>query len=169
MRGPRVSATVFGRSAPPEPPDGWRAQLELAGRTLWTMFRAHPWLASALSLTRPQVLPSALPYTEWVLTALDGLGLDLDTRFTAYLTLINYVRGTAVTLEAEAEAEAATGLDSEEWLQTQEPSLRSILPPGQFPMFQQLISREYDFSLDRIFEFGLQRLLDGLDTLIGQG
>ena len=157
---------VFGASALPEPPDGWRPRLEVAGRTLWAMFRAHPWLASALSLTRPQVLPAALPYTEWVLTALDGLGLDLDTMFTAYLTLINYVRGTAVNLEAEAEAEAATGLNSEEWLQTQEARFWSTLPPGGYPMFEQLISKEYDFSLDHIFEFGLQRLLDGLDTLI---
>jgi AcrR family transcriptional regulator len=158
--------TVFARSQLPDPPDSWRARLELAARTLWAMFSEHPWLASALSLTRPQALPAALPYTEWVLTALDGHGLDLDTMFTTYLTLINYVRGIAVNLESEAEAEAVSGLNSEEWLDTQEPQLRSILAPGQFPMFEQLISQEYDFSLDRIFEFGLQRLLDGLATLI---
>jgi AcrR family transcriptional regulator len=158
--------TVFARGRRPDSPDGWRPRLELAARTLWAMFREHPWLASALSLTRPQALPAALPYTEWVLTALDSHGLDLDTMFTTYLTLINYVRGIAVNLESEAEAEAATGLNSEEWLDTQEPQLHSILSPGQFPMFERLISEEYDFSLDRIFEFGLQRLLDGLATLI---
>jgi AcrR family transcriptional regulator len=157
---------VFAGSRLPDPPDGWRARLELAARTLWAMFRDHPWLASAMSLTRPQALPAAIPYTEWVLTALEGHGLDLDTTFTAYLTLINFVRGTAVNLEAEAEAEAATGLNSEEWLDTQEPQLRSILSPGEFPMFERLISEEYDFSLDRVFEFGLQRLLDGLSQLI---
>ena len=158
--------TVFARGRLPDPPEGWRPQLDLAARTLWAMFREHPWLASALSLTRPQALPAALPYTEWVLTALDGHGLDLDTMFTTYLTLINYVRGIAVNLESEAEAEAVTGLNSEEWLETQESQLDSILSPGQFPMFERLITEEYDFSLDRIFEFGLQRLLDGLATLI---
>jgi AcrR family transcriptional regulator len=158
--------TVFARSHLPDPPDGWRARLELAARTLWAMFGQHPWLASALSLTRPQAMPAALPYTEWVLTALDGHGLDLDTMFTTYLTLVNYVRGIAVNLESEAEAEAASGLSSEEWLDTQEPQLRSILSPGQFPRFELLISTEYDFDLDRLFEFGLQRLLDGLATLI---
>jgi AcrR family transcriptional regulator len=159
---------VFARTRLPDPPDGWRARLELTARTLWAMFGEHPWLASALSLTRPQALPAALPYTEWVLTALDGNGLDLDAMFTTYLTMINYVRGIAVNLESEAEAEAASGLNSEEWLDTQEPRFRSILVPGQFPMFERLISEEYDFSLDRIFEFGLQRLLDGLATLIEQ-
>lgn len=159
--------TVFARTELPDPPpDGWRARLELAARTLWAMFRAHPWLASALSLTRPQVMPDALPFTEWLLTALDGYGLELSTMFTTYLMLINYVRGTAVNLEAEAEAEAATGLNSEEWLQRQEAEFWSSLPPGGYPQFQRLISEEYDFSLDQIFEFGLQRLLDGLDALI---
>jgi AcrR family transcriptional regulator len=158
---------VFAQTQLPEPPPGgWRARLELAGHTFWAMFRAHPWLASAMSLTRPQVLPSALPYTEWVLTALDGLGLDLSTMFTAYLMMINYVRGTAVNLEAEAEAEAATGLNSEEWLQTQDAQFWTSLPPDGYPLFRRLISQEYDFSLDEIFEFGLQRLLDGLDKLI---
>jgi AcrR family transcriptional regulator len=161
--------TVFAQTRLPDPPpDGWRPRLELAGHTLWAIFRAHPWLASALSLTRPQVMPDALPFTEWLLTALDGHGLELSTMFTTYLMLINYVRGTAVNLEAEAEAEAATGLNSEEWLQTQEAQFWSSLPPGGYPRFQRLISEEYDFSLDQIFEFGLQRLLDGLAALIRQ-
>ena len=157
---------VFAQTRLPDPPPGgWRPRLELAGRTFWAMFRAHPWLASALSLTRPQVMPDALPFTEWMLTALDGHGLDLSTMFTAYLMLINYVRGTAVNLEAEAEAEAATGLDSEEWLESQAQFWTS-LPAAGYPLFQRLISQEYDFSLDEIFEFGLQRLLDGLAVLI---
>ena len=158
--------TVFARSHLPDPPDGWRARLELAARTLWAMFGEHPWLASALSLTRPQALPAD--------AALHRVGADRAGRSRAgpgrdvhrLPTLINYVRGIAVNLESEAEAEAVSGLNSEEWLDTQEPQLRSILAPGQFPMFEQLISQEYDFSLDRIFEFGLQRLLDGLATLI---
>jgi AcrR family transcriptional regulator len=158
--------TVFARTELPDPPPGgWRPRLELAARILWAMFRAHPWLASALSLTRPQVMPDAVPFTEWLLTALDGYGLELSTMFTTYLMLINYVRGTAVNLEAEAEAEAVTGLNSEEWLQTQAQFWTS-LPSGGYPVFQRLISEEYDFSLDQIFEFGLQRLLDGLAALI---
>ena len=40
------------------------------------------------------------------------------------------------------------------------------MSPGEFPMFERLISEEYDFSLDRLFEFGLQRLLDGLANLV---
>jgi AcrR family transcriptional regulator/DNA-binding transcriptional regulator YhcF (GntR family) len=151
---------------PASPPDGWRDRLEFAARTLWEMFRRHPWLAPALSVTRPQPIAGGVAGMEWVLAALDGQGLDLATMMTTHITLFTYVRGTAMNLELEAAAEAATGLSSEEWMQAQEPALRSFMTPGRFPVFERLVATEYDFDLDAIFEFGLQRLLDGLSVLI---
>ncbi|HEX3926199.1 MAG TPA: TetR/AcrR family transcriptional regulator C-terminal domain-containing protein [Streptosporangiaceae bacterium] len=158
---------VFGQwQLPADPPEGWRERLELAGRTLWSMFRRHPWLAPAMSVTRPQPAPAAIPYAEWVLAALDGHGLDLATRLTAHITLFGYVRGTAVNIELEAEAEAASGLGNDEWMDAQGPALRSIVASGNFPQLEQVFAADYDFDLDELFEFGLQRLLDGLAVLI---
>ncbi|KUL48355.1 GntR family transcriptional regulator [Streptomyces sp. NRRL F-4489] len=151
---------------PAEPPADWRAAIEVAARQLWALFRRHPWLAPALSVTRPQLISSALPYSEWMLTTLHAHGLDLHTAFTAHLTLFNYTRGIAVNLEAEREAEAHSGLDSEEWMDTQEPALLEILAAGRFPALSRLAAAGYDFDLDALFEFGLQRLLDGLAALI---
>jgi Bacterial regulatory proteins, tetR family len=45
---------------PTRRPEGWRAQLEFAARTLWVTFRRHPWLAPTLSVTRPQPIPSGI-------------------------------------------------------------------------------------------------------------
>jgi AcrR family transcriptional regulator len=158
---------IFGRwQLPADPPEGWRERLELAARTLWSIFRRHPWLAPAMSVTRPQLAPAALPYTEWVLATLESAGLDLATRFTAHLVLTNYVRGTAVHLESEAEAEAASGLSNDEWQDTQAPTMQSLLATGRFPALSQVVAVGYDFDLDALFEFGLQRLLDGLAVLI---
>lgn len=153
-------------SFPAQPPQDWRARLELAAGILWATFRRHPWLAPAMSLTRPQPLPGAAPFTEWVLASLDGLGLDLSTRFTAHLVLLNYIRGTAVNLESEAEAEALSGLDSEQWMDSQEPALRALLATGRFPGLARITTTGYDFDLDRLFEFGLQRILDGIAALV---
>jgi DNA-binding transcriptional regulator YhcF (GntR family) len=158
---------VFGQwQLPPNPPEGWRERLEIAAGALWSMFRRHPWLAPAMSVTRPQPAPAAIPYTEWVLAALDGHGLDLATRLTAHITLFGYVRGTAVNIEMEAEAEAASGLGNDEWMDAQGPALRSIVASGNFPQLEQVFAADYDFNLDELFEFGLQRLLDGLAVLI---
>ncbi|MFB7946385.1 TetR/AcrR family transcriptional regulator, partial [Kitasatospora phosalacinea] len=145
---------------------GWRARLELAAHLLWGLFRAHPWLASALSVTRPQPVANALPFGEWVLSTLAAEGLGVEDVFTAYLTLFNYVRGTALNLEMEATAEAATGQDFEEWMDQREDAFLELV--AAHPTFLRLTLEGYDFDLDRLFEFGLQRMLDGLAVLIGQ-
>ncbi|WP_438484754.1 TetR/AcrR family transcriptional regulator C-terminal domain-containing protein [Streptomyces sp. S186] len=159
----RMMDTVFAEQPlPADPPEGWREQIELAARLLWELFRRHPWLAPALSVTRPQMVAAALPFSEWMLAALHARGLDLSTAFTAHLMLFNYVRGVAINLEAEQEAEALSGLDSEEWMDTQEPALQEILATGRFPMLARLAATGYDLDLDALFDFGLQRLLESL-------
>lgn len=161
-----MDTTLREGRLPNDAPSDWRSRLEIAGRLLWRTFTVHPWLASAMSLTRPQPVSGGLAYTEWVCGTLDSVGLDLATTFTAHITLFNYVRGTAVNLELEAEAEAATGMDNEQWMDTQEAEMRRIMAGGEFPMFERLATTEYDFDLENLFEFGLQRLLDGMAVLI---
>src|SRR2546425_1269663 len=97
--------TATRRAGPGGPGPGGGTGLELAPRLLWTLCRPPPWLAPAMSMTRPQAMPNALPYTEFVLQSLDGHGLSLSDMVTVYLTMVNFVRGIAVNLEAEAEAE----------------------------------------------------------------
>jgi AcrR family transcriptional regulator len=161
-----MDASFAGLDFPAVPPASWRERIELAARMLWDVFRRHPWLAPALSVTRPQMVRSAIPFTEWVLTALDGHGLDLQTMFTANVTLFNYIRGTAVNVESENEAEAVSGLDSEERIAAQESALQELVSGGRFPLFERVATTGYDFDLDALFEFGLQRLLDGIATFI---
>ncbi|MBZ4324428.1 TetR/AcrR family transcriptional regulator, partial [Streptomyces huiliensis] len=166
----RMMEAVFARTPFPDvPPDDWRERLTVAARLLWQVFRRHPWLAPALSVTRPQLVPSALPFTEWVLGALDGRGLDSATVFSTHLTLLNYIRGTAVNIEAEEEAQALTGMDSDTWMDAQEPELRRILAGGRLPTMARLFaSGPYDLDLDELFEFGLRRFLDGVAALLAE-
>ncbi|MFD9336176.1 TetR/AcrR family transcriptional regulator C-terminal domain-containing protein [Streptomyces sp. NPDC060028] len=163
-----MDGVMAGHPLPADPPEGWREAIELAARQLWDLFRRHPWLAPALSVTRPQLIISALPYSEWMLATLHAHGLDLRSAFTAHLTLLNYARGIAVNLEAEREAEAHSGLDSEEWMATQESALLATLGNGRFPALSRLATAGYDLDLDELFEFGLQRLLDGLASLLDE-
>jgi hypothetical protein len=135
---------------------------------LWATFRRHPWLAPAMSLTRPQPIAAGLVYTEWTLAALDGMGLDLAEMFDIHLTLFNYVRGTAINLEPEIDAEASSGLTVDEWMEAQQPTLRSIVDTERFPLFTRLIGLDYDLDLDALFERGAAQLLDGLEIRLAR-
>ena len=164
---PMMDAAMREWRMPADPPQVRRARMELGARTLWTIFRRHRRhrrhrrLAPALSLTRPQPLPAGMAYTEGMLEALGDTRFDLATTFDIHLTVFGYIRGTAVNLELEAEAEAATGLTNDEWVRGQEQALRWIAA-GRFPHLARLMSTPYDLDLDALFERGLHLLLDGL-------
>jgi len=157
-----MDAALREARLPADPPPGWRPRLEVAARSLWAAFRRHPWLAPALSLTRPQAVAGGLAYTEWVLAALTEAGLTTTAAFDVHLTLFTFVRGVAVNLETEAAEAAASGLTSEEWVATHEHRLRAITLGGGFPHFERLVAQDYDLDLDRLFERGLRYLLNGL-------
>ncbi|MGO9582594.1 MAG: TetR/AcrR family transcriptional regulator C-terminal domain-containing protein [Acidimicrobiales bacterium] len=171
---------AFAEFPPPsQPPPGWRDQLLLAARLQWDMYRCHPWLAEAVSFTRPQATLSTLPHFEWVLRAVDGLGLDPSTMLYVAVTLFSYVHGTAVNLVAEAEAEQDSGLSYEQFSATQEPVVGQLLATGRFPVFTRVTTDLADrrhpedvrrgLDLDALFEFGLQQLLAGLADLVEPG
>ncbi|MFF9050142.1 TetR/AcrR family transcriptional regulator C-terminal domain-containing protein [Streptomyces erythrochromogenes] len=150
-------------------PEGWRARVELGARTLWGLYRKHPWLAQVGSLTRPLLVPNLMVHGDWMLEALDGRGLDPTTLFDIHVLLYGHVQGVAVHLEMEAHAEAATGQSEEQWMDSRAPALRDLVESGRFPTFAKVIATfedGYDLRLDALFEFGLQALLDGLTPTI---
>jgi DNA-binding transcriptional regulator YhcF (GntR family) len=160
---------AMGEAAfPTPPPQGWRSRLELAARLQWRLFRRHRWLAPAISLTRPQLAPNAMAHTEWVPRALEGLGLDPSAMLHVHIVLFSYVRGLATSLEAEAEAEQDTGMTSDEWMDTQEAALDAITSSGSFTTLLRITKdSDFDLDLDTLFEFGLMRMLDGLEVHLG--
>jgi hypothetical protein len=132
------------------------------------MYRRHTWLAQALSFTRPLPAPHAMAHTEWMMQALDGRGLDPNAQFTAAVTVANYVRGTAVNLAEEAQAEQDSGLTDTQWMDAHEERIGKIVADGRLPLMARFITADDGvWNLDMLFEFGLQRLLDGLESKFG--
>lgn len=163
----RMVDTAFGdhRLTSP-PPDDWTEALETGARALWRIFRRHPWAAQVMSLTRPQVTPHALAYTEWVLSALDRAGTAPRHMFQVHLTVFSYVRGLAVSLEPEAVARQETGLTHTEFVDTQDAAFTELVTSGAYPTFQAIAAgADFDLDLDEQFEFGLRHLLAGLAGL----
>ena len=163
-----VQATFARYPLPARPADA-RAGLEALCRLQWSSYQRHPWLAQWVSMTRPQLIPSAMAHTEWAMAILADLGLGVNERLHMAVTLANYVRGTAINLEPEAQAEQDTGITSHEWMASQDAVMAGIVASGEFPMFAELAQVEdLDLTLESLFEFGLARLLDGLEVSSGR-
>jgi AcrR family transcriptional regulator len=164
-----IDAVLGEERFPAVPPKGWRARLELCARLQWTVFGRHPWLAPAMSLTRPQLAPNALAHLEWIFGAFDEIGLDIGDRMYLHVMLFSYVRGLATALEPENEAARDTGMTSDEWMESQERQLVGLLGPETLPAIQSLVRHdEFDLDLDKLFEFGLARLLDGVELFVNR-
>lgn len=160
-----ADAAFAGFPLPERAPADWRRRLETAARVQWTMYQHHPWLAQVTSFTRPLLVPRALAHAEWVMRALDGLGLDPVTTVHIHATVAAHVRGLAINLEPEAEAAAQSGISDHEWMDRHGTrALASDTARHAFPHLARVPANSLD--LGTLFEFGLQRLLDGIADLV---
>lgn len=156
--------TAMGEFPLVEAPGGWRDGVAAVARSQWAAYRRHLWLASAVSLGRPQLLPNLLPHTDAVLRALRGVDKS-DALYTA-ISVFAFVRGVALAMETEAYAEQDTGLTADEWVDRQSGQMAALVATGNLIGFRELLADgfDFDYDLDRLFEFGLGLVLDGLEV-----
>ncbi len=153
---------AFGEFPLPALTGDWRARVTAVAQTQWAAYRAHLWLAGAVSVGRPQVLPHLLPHTDALLTVFKTL--DKTTAMYAVISVFGYVRGLAQAMESEAQAEQDTGLTADDWADHQTEQLAAVIAAGNLTAFRDLMSDDwdFDFDLDQLFAFGLNLMLDGL-------
>ncbi|MFD8785834.1 TetR/AcrR family transcriptional regulator C-terminal domain-containing protein [Kitasatospora sp. NPDC059599] len=147
----------------------WREALEEVARLQWRIYRRHPWLASTMSFTRPVLAPDAALHTERSMAALSGVGLSWEEIAQASVALAAFVCGLATHFEREAQAEQDSGLSADEWMDRldAEDHDRLMADPERFPMFDAMNrGPELDLSLEALYEFGMARMLDGIETMI---
>jgi AcrR family transcriptional regulator len=151
-------------------PGDWRERLERIARGLQALYLRHPWLLH-VATTRPPMGPNVIAKYEYELRAVDGIGLT-DVEMDAVVTLINdFVYGTVRGAIAAAEVERQSGLTDEQWWYRQAPLLERVLDPARFPLGVRVGSaagQEHNAAVDpeHAFEFGLQRVLDGIEALV---
>jgi DNA-binding transcriptional regulator YhcF (GntR family) len=159
----RMTDSVFAGVRPPDIPlAAWRPRLDAAAHLFWAVFSRHPWAAEVFSISRPQAIPSVLPLAEWSLSTLRAMGFGTDDMMCAHINLFAHVRGMALALLVESQAEKDTGMSADEWVRHHGGHLRQWADPAAHPGLGHVMREQFDFSLDTVFEYGLQRLLDGL-------
>lgn len=166
-----MADAAFGERGYPAKPSGdWRERLTLGGRTLWSLFRRHPWLAQLGPVTRPLPLRNLAVHGEWALSALSELGVDAATLCDLHVLFFSHVQGMAVHLEREQNALASSGLTEDDWMDHQAPAVAAMAAghPTFARMLAELTETGYDLVLDDIFESGMRALLDGLALRFGR-
>jgi DNA-binding transcriptional regulator YhcF (GntR family) len=162
-----VNAAIGEFPFPAKPPATWREGIESAARLQWAAYRRHLWLASAISVSRPQLLPNLLPHTDAVLRAVAQFGVDKSAALYAAINVFAYIRGIALAMESEAQAEQDTGMTADEWADQQYGQLTTMINLENLAGFRALFEQdgfEFDYDLDQLFEFGLELVLDGLEV-----
>jgi AcrR family transcriptional regulator len=147
----------------------WRARLRTVAQANWDFFLRHPW-ALHLATGRPPLGPHLMRKYELELRAVDGLGLS-EVQMDLLVTLINgFVRG-AFGGARETAADQAGGTTARQWRETTAPYATQIFDPDRFPTAARVGPTAVEElqaagAPERSFEFGLERLLDGIGVLI---
>ena len=143
----------------------WRARLEAYGRQEWALYLRHPWMLQ-IAQGRPMLGPNSMRSTDIALQAVDGIGLTEDEMLGAVVALSSFVAGLAKTTIEAMQAADRTGISDEEWWEIQGEYVGPAVVAGQLPMLTKVGEAGAFNSMFDNFEFGLQRMLDGLGVLI---
>ncbi|MFI6516796.1 TetR/AcrR family transcriptional regulator [Spirillospora sp. NPDC050679] len=161
--------SAFGALRPP-PGGDWRERLEHIARENLRLYRRHPWLLE-VSTTRPAMGPNMLDKYETELAAVEGLGLT-DLEMDAVVTLVNgFTQGAARISADVAQTERRTGMSDREWWEKAGPALARLVDTDRYPLGSRVgtaAGQAHDGAVgpEHAFEFGLARVLDGIETLI---
>jgi AcrR family transcriptional regulator len=148
----------------------WRAKLAFIARQEWALAHRHPWLLE-IALLRPALGPSFIARVDASFRALDRVGLeDVEIELVARL-IGDYVRGAVRSAIEAREIEQRTGMSEEQWVAAAEPALLKAMDAEAFPVLRRVgaacrIANRGGFDRAKGFEFGLQRVLDGVEVFI---
>lgn len=155
---------VLGEPPEPAPGSGWRARLEAFARRGWEVRRRHPWLAE-VSGGRHVPGPNALAHYEHALGVLADTGLTPAEVVAAVGLVGRFLDAEARVLAEALRDERDTGIADEEWWGARD-ALFARLDP--YPVLTSLWEAGGFDEPVSSFEFGLARLLDGIERLVNE-
>jgi len=145
---------------------GWRSRLEEYAHISRRIYERHPWILQVESSVRPTLGPNSLDAYERLLGILSTSGLAISHVPATASLLVAYIHGNAVRRQVDAMLADHSGVSDEQWWAERQMFWEEYFSPDRFPT----ISRAYEAGSfehpENDFEFGLQRVLDGIDAFI---
>ncbi|MGJ6961667.1 TetR/AcrR family transcriptional regulator [Streptosporangium sp. G11] len=154
------AGTSAGTSA--DASHGWREALEGWARRGWALCRRHPWLAGVRG-TRHVPGPNSLAHFEYALSTVAGIGLKPAEMIAVVGLVGRFVDSEAARAAEITTVERHTGVSEEEWWGARDSLYEKLhLYPTLTHIWE---AGGYDEPEDS-FEFGLRRVLDGVEVLV---
>ena len=161
--------SAFDRApAPPAPRERWRSALARWAQAHLAVLRRHRWVLR-VPISGPPVTPNQVRWLEHGLSSLAPTRLSGDEKLSVLLLLNGFVRNQAM-LEADLAAVDA-GSSAMQGMAGYGRVLSALIDVERLPAIAALIGDaalgEAGSSHDD-FEFGLERILDGVEVLVAQ-
>jgi AcrR family transcriptional regulator len=152
-------------AAPPQQGD-WRTRLEQLARRSRARIQRHPWMLQVVIGQRPPLGPNIIGDFDAYLQAISGIGLTPPEMIAVTELVGNYVQGaTRADVEA-AQTERDSGVSDEQWWGERQEFWEDYFEPERYPAITLAWQAgAYEAPLDG-FDFGLQRILDGIEALL---
>jgi AcrR family transcriptional regulator len=151
------------------PEEGWRDGLARWARSELGIYRRNPWVLR-IPISGPPVTPNAIAWLEVGLDCLRDTGLEEHEKLSVILLVTGYVRNQGLLQADIAAAQAAGAAAADpELMASYGRLLARLTDPERFPALQAVLaSGAFDEpdEADYDFTFGLERVLDGIETLI---
>lgn len=178
-----LDAVAIGRTLPHELPGDWRAKLTALAHDDWREIRLHPWVLE-LGAAEQVPGPNMLRWLDSALRIFDGTGLSETEKLSAIETVDAYVRGlgrlrgpgagrTVSGPGPSTESGAASGVASDAVPGTEDEDTRErdqvlgrLVDFGAYPALSRALAAGGTPYSGAPFEFGLERLLDGIEQLV---
>jgi hypothetical protein len=117
----------------------------------------------------PVLGPNETEGFEATLRAVSGIGLSASERMAVISLVDSFVRGLARNTVDALEAERRTGVSIDEWWQAQGECLAQVMGDREYPEIMTLGEEGVWGEAEEVaFEFGLTRVLDGIELLVEQ-
>jgi AcrR family transcriptional regulator len=151
---------------------GWRGRLDQIARENLALYERHPWLLD-MAVLRPPLGPGVIAKYDFELRAIDGIGLS-DVEMDSVLSLLlGYVQNAAALRAAWMRVPEDTGQTDDEWWLSIAPTLERVLDVERYAVAVRVGTAATDqyrglHDPGQAFEFGLERVLDGIAVLIDQ-
>lgn len=146
------------------PGEGWRAGLERWALAESAAYQRHPW-ALRVPISGPPLGPNNVAWLEEALRCMADTALTEQQKLSTVVLISGFVRNTSTLLADIAAANGGAALVNYGTV------LARLADAGRFPALQRAIASgaldDEDEEMNNEFDFGLQRILDGVAVLIG--